>query len=205
MTLTLGKKLKYTIHLAGPNPRKDVLQLENPIAWKAGHWHSVMINLKSLLKSRVEEAALEELMTNLVEAKKKSDAEPIELLLKRPITAFYLRQRNPERILPLDIESVFVMREWKETDEVTLDAYDASGVAGVKWWVANESASLSVAPTQTRGDTKKGSWISVQVRDRAGNASTPFHLPLPGGTVPGLGPDAKDTASIGTGPGKQGG
>jgi hypothetical protein len=144
-------------------------------------------------------------MTNLVEAKKKSDAEPIELLLKRPITAFYLRQRNPERILPLDIESVFVMREWKETDEVTLDAYDASGVAGVKWWVANESASLSVAPTQTRGDTKKGSWISVQVRDRAGNASTPFHLPLPGGTVPGLGPDAKDTASIGTGPGKQGG
>ncbi|MDA1086012.1 MAG: hypothetical protein O2901_03245 [Verrucomicrobia bacterium] len=205
MTFTMGKDLNYTVHLSGPTPRKGALALDHPVTWKAGQWQPVIVDLKKLLESQAEEDEFEELMNNIVAAKEKDEAEPIELLLKRPITSLSLHQASTNKISPLDIESFFVMREWKETDEVTLDAYDASGVAGVRWWVANETDSLSVAPAQAQVAPAKGSWISVEVRDKAGNASPPFRLPLPGGTVPGLRPDASETASIKAAPDKQGG
>jgi hypothetical protein len=205
MMFTMGKNLNYTVHLSGPTPKKGALALDHPLTWKAGQWQPVIIDLKKLLASQADDDELEALMNNIVVEKKKAAAEPLELLLKRPITILSLRQTTTKSISPLDIESFFVMREWKETDEVTLDAYDASGVAGVRWWVANETDSLSVAPTQAQGAPGKGSWISVVVRDKAGNASPPFRLPLPGGIVPGLGPDAGETASLKAVPDKQGG
>jgi hypothetical protein len=79
-----------------------------------------------------------------------------------------------------DLQSVFVFSPWQKNDLIQMDAYDESGIDGIAWESAQHAPELSLTPATLPGSADGNGWMTLRVRDRAGNLSTPLHVPTCG-------------------------
>jgi len=160
MVFDLDSDEKYVLSLTHPKGGKSRINLQSPIEWQSNVWHAVTLDLCELLTGKVEGAALE-----------KTKVKQVKLTIT---------EKGEEKPLngPVDIQSVFVFAPWSEKDTVSMNAYDASGVAGVSWSCAKEDKALSLSPAALSAHGPGDGWLEMRVRDKAGNLSAPLHVPV---------------------------
>ena len=71
------------------------------------------------------------------------------------------------------------MAPWAATDLFTFRAYDASGIAGLFWQGNGQAPHTAIRPAFVKLPADDPVWMKITIRDRAGNNSLPFLLPLP--------------------------
>ncbi len=123
------------------------------IDWQPGRWNNLIIDVRALLKRE----------TGLAEAP------PVrEFALAFPEDTGYAVQ----------IRAAAVLMAWHPGHLLTFRAYDASGIAGV-FWQGGGSEAMALRPARITLPAAEGGWMQVRVRDRAGNESDPYLVPIP--------------------------
>jgi hypothetical protein len=78
------------------------------------------------------------------------------------------------------VQSVYVFAPWNSNDVIRMNAFDESGIAGLNVESTQESTGLTVTPSATPGAAEGTGWMTLRVRDKAGNLSTPLYAPTCG-------------------------
>lgn len=162
---------KYSVALTPNAEDPELLSLKEPIPWRAGVWHSVVIKLKDLLP-------------------------PEEAKDRIRILSVYLMQEGAKDPSAVHLADMCILGEWRSPEQnpvestVTLDGYDISGLAGVEWEYldrrghvikSGRSDGLSLAPAALDLPVAAAPWLALRLRDRAGNASAPVRMPYVNG------------------------
>lgn len=123
------------------------------LKWEAGHWNDLIIDVAAFLQQA------------------SGSNEPFEL-------------REFNIVLPpasdlLHVRAAAIMAPWAATDLFTFRAYDASGIAGLFWQGNGQAPHTAIRPAFVKLPADDPVWMKITIRDRAGNNSLPFLLPLP--------------------------
>jgi hypothetical protein len=78
------------------------------------------------------------------------------------------------------VQSFYIFAPWGSNDVIHMNAFDESGIAGLNVESLQESSGLTVTPAMAPGVPEGTGWMTLRVRDRAGNLSTPLHAPTCG-------------------------
>jgi hypothetical protein len=160
-----GGSKKFTIPLTGSaKASSSVLPLPQPLEWKEGEWTTIIVNVHELIKKHYTDSAMHELT----------------------ITGMTFNRSGTPSKHPLDIGTVAVLAPYAADHVVTLAGYDASGVSGTQWRqidaagkVLASGAGAGLTATPAKLGLKPGpGWLEYTLKDRAGNESTPFRLPV---------------------------
>jgi len=141
----------------------NAVHIQHTMDWKKNVWQDVVLNTRELLKARGGATGIS-------------------------VRSLWLIRDHARDLVPMDVKDFFVHSKWGQTDLVKLDAYDASGVAGMEWQVVNDKAEvlksgttdkLQIAPASLHPQPGEHAWLEVKVRDRTGNLSVPVRMPFP--------------------------
>ena len=138
--------------------KKTTLRLPSPITWASNEWTALTLDARTLLAGKL----------------------PADALAKSRITQLSVRITGATHDTPLDLQSLFILSDWGQGDTITLNAFDASGIAGLTWGEGQSASALTASPATLSGVDRKSGWLALRVRDRAGNVSIPLRIPLPG-------------------------
>lgn len=156
MTLELSDQGKRHLSLTQATDGKTSISLDTPIAWQSNTWHAVAFDLAAALAGTVKPDSLADLT----------------------VKALHVSVKDAEADQPLDLQSVFVFSRWQQEDTVDMRAYDASGVGGLTWTCDKQSSGTSLSPASLQANLAGEGWLVMRMRDKAGNLSTPLHVPL---------------------------
>jgi hypothetical protein len=129
------------------------------LAWEPGRWNDLIVDVAALVRQE--------------------GGNDSSLLL-----------RECDLILPdgaqhrLQIRAAAVMSAWGPNDLARFQPYDASGIAGIFWQGGGHSAHTLLRPARIAPPAGDSTWLKLTVRDRAGNATAPYLLPLPPPSAP---------------------
>jgi hypothetical protein len=126
-----------------------------PLTWSSNVWESFVLDVDKLLKNKLPSVS-----TNLFVVK--------SLTFTSSGKAKHLRQQ---------LQSVFIFAPWDTNDQIKMNAYDESGIAGIQWESALQTEDMSLTPATLPESAKKTGWLTLGVRDKAGNLSIPLHIP----------------------------
>ncbi len=155
LTLECHGKRTYHIPLSGkPKRNEPVLAMPEPIEWKPGAWHPVTLDLHALLSPLMSGREWNSLRVHRLRFSVETGPRPETTCLR----------------------SVFVFSAWGPEHEVKVNAFDASGIAETLWRIEDAAPTMTFAPAGM--DQTLNRWATAQVRDRAGNLSFPWHIPL---------------------------
>ncbi len=160
----------YSISLTAPGTADTELNRTRQIQWDPGKWNRLAFNVRDLMKA----AGLTD-----------------EVLGKTVIASVTVQRRGTHHQEPLFLDDFFIhgpAAEPSKPDPLQWYAYDASGVASlqvecvadddqVQW---TEELPLTGADLNTLRGKLPGphAWLRCSARDKAGNLSVPFWLPL---------------------------
>ncbi len=168
--LTTSGDVVYTISLT--RPRKNVLELnrKQEFDWKPGTWQNFNFNVREMFL----EAGL--------------TAEEMQKITIKSIDFRRLRVEGREQLM-LDDFFVYGLPEKADTvDELKWHAFDKSGLAGLELnafdqnakelWQQSYKVSEPLDLQALRAKSTGLTWLSCAAKDKAGNLSIPFWLPL---------------------------
>jgi hypothetical protein len=145
----------YTLALAdlpatpgGPVPPK-------PSTWQSNVWESFTLDLAALLKDKRPPGASGHIM----------------------VKGLTFLSVGTKTNIAQHLQSVFVFAPWSTNDLIRMDAYDESGIGGIMWESAQQTTAMSLTPASLPGTAEENGWMTLRVRDKAGNLSTPLHVP----------------------------
>jgi hypothetical protein len=124
------------------------------LKWEPGRWNDLMVDVAEFLK---QESGL---------------AEAFEL----QEFAIVLPAASPYR---LQVRAGAILSAWAATDVLAFRAYDASGVSGLTWQGGGQAPFTVIRPARVSLPADDPCWMKLAIRDRAGNASHPFLVPIP--------------------------
>jgi hypothetical protein len=124
-----------------------------PLTWEPNRWQDTIVDVRAFLRRE----------TGL------SEAPPLQLL------GFALADDDSFEI---QIRAAGVLMAWRPEHTLSLRAYDASGIAGV-YWQGGSSELTVLRPARIALPADDPLWMKARVRDRAGNESQPFLVPIP--------------------------
>lgn len=130
------------------------LSLPEPIEWQSNQWHGVSLNLMELFKEKLPQ-------------------ERYNMVLQR----LKFRISNNSDKSPLYLQSCYVYSAWGESDAIEINAFDASGIEGILWESAGQNSGCELSPTLIPHQHCAQSWMTVRVKDRAGNLTPPIWIP----------------------------
>ncbi len=136
------------------------LSLPKPITWVSNEWASVTLDVASLLKD--------------------AGVTGKQAVVK---SLSFVETGLPTNGL-LNIQSVFAFAPWGPGDRVVMDAYDESGISGVSWETAQHSDGPALEPGSLAASAAGQGWVTMRMRDKAGNLSAPLYLPMGGRYAP---------------------
>jgi hypothetical protein len=162
----------YTISTMAPGKARSELGRGVKIPWNAGSWVPISLNVPELLK---QQAGL--------------SADRVSSLVVSTIT---ISRRNCTHAEPMDLDE-FYLHATPSADNAARHmswyAYDCSGVAALQMeclgpdekpqWTHTESA-RSVDLHALAQKVNGCQWFKCQARDKAGNLSAPFYVPIAG-------------------------
>ncbi|OPZ29380.1 MAG: hypothetical protein BWZ02_01017 [Lentisphaerae bacterium ADurb.BinA184] len=177
--LSGGQKLAFSLTHSDKNP--PGVQPPWKTEWTPGQWRGFAFNLREL----VLDALTAELREKAGAAKELKDEPPAETRKRaektmagmRVLQAGFRLEGAPEQYL-IQVQSVVIYSPWAG-ESVALDAYDASGVAGLTvrgsadWPVA----ALACKPAELRAGSGPDGWVELLPRDKAGNLGLPVAVP----------------------------
>ena len=79
----------------------------------------------------------------------------------------------------IQIRAAAILSAWAPDDRVVFRAYDASGIAGATWQGGGQAAQTAIFPARINLPSDDPCWLKIIFRDRPGNMTTPFLLPIP--------------------------
>ncbi|MFA6930201.1 MAG: hypothetical protein WCT05_07730, partial [Lentisphaeria bacterium] len=170
--LTTDQDKVYTISLT--KPRKNILELNRTqtFTWTAGQWQNFSFDVRQmLLDSGMKEEELKTLTFKSV-GFRRLRTEDRDLLL---LDDFFIHG------IPEDDKTPDLLK-WNAFDQSGLAALDVSAVdeQGKDTWQhrfpLGENADLNILRSKSKGRQ----WLRCSARDKAGNLSIPFWLPLQG-------------------------
>jgi hypothetical protein len=125
-------------------------------ARKGERWETFCFDLRDLLRQKLSPAELR----------------------SESIREFALMPAEAARYTPITVRDFFVFADWQTKDVVKVDAFDASGVAGVVAGSGALTKELALAPATVPAADIQDGWLMLRVRDRAGNTSDPIRIPF---------------------------
>lgn len=159
MAFAFPEKEEVVVPLTRLVSAKGEAELPELIAWDSNSWHSVAVDLRSLLGDKIGRARMSAL----------------------PVQYLQFRRTGTKVGESLHLQSAYIYSDWEPSGLVEIDAYDASGTDGVLASRGEvESGRMTFAPASLQGDEAAPGWMSLRVRDRAGNLSLPVRIPPAG-------------------------
>lgn len=147
---------EYTVPLGPSSGKGKELPLPQRIVWVSNAWTEVTVHVGELLRGALSRDALAAVR----------------------IVSLGFRFDEAPKGHQLDLQSLFIFAPWGPEDAVQLDAFDASGVAGVRCG-ATVVDGFDVRPAALPAGADAGTgWLALQVQDKAGNRSFPLRVPL---------------------------
>ena len=153
--------------LAGQSTKKKKISpLPDPIQWQPDTWHTVNLNIPELL------------------------AQLGKTVGSTRVSRLMFCMRHPRSGLYLQVQNVFVFAPWRPEDTVSVDAYDASGLAGIEWGYAPAATGdvpdgkwqfipgAAITPATLPAPPPDHPWIALRARDKAGHVSFTTRLPI---------------------------
>ncbi len=127
------------------------------MAWEPGRWNDIVIDVPGLIRrtSGIRDAI---------------DLRDLDILLS---------EKSPYVI---QVRAVAVMRAWTPADRLVLRAYDASGIDGLYWQGGGHAPFTALRPALAALPEDDNTWMKLRVRDRAGNETAPYLVPMPPAT-----------------------
>ncbi|MBN1864334.1 MAG: hypothetical protein JW808_05485 [Victivallales bacterium] len=129
-------------------------------------WQTLVIDIKSLLKSRANKKTQE--------------------LAKTSVKLIRFEVKDVEEKYSMDLLAFSVFKKSSHDDKIRLDGYDSSGIAGVSWKLLDEDGKIvgegdnvtpEIALSSLPGNGKV-QWLFASLLDRAGNRARPMIFPL---------------------------
>lgn len=191
IVLAPSKGDPYIIPLTGEDEGDRILNLVEPIVWRADTWYPIIVNVRDLIQASLEEAKFEELL-NAAEVKDEKklrieaviEEEELQKIFRRiRIGSLTIKVTDAEGMHPIDLQSVFIFAKWLTTDVVKMNAFDASGIGGIDWALEKIQSDVSLSPASVGPGLGQPGWIVMRVRDQAGNLSIPLHIPTHGNAM----------------------
>ena len=81
------------------------------------------------------------------------------------------------RQMVVDVADMCVFSEWDADATVRVDAFDISGVAELLYGRDGRTDTMEIRPASIHAADWEDGWLSLRVRDRAGNISKPMRIP----------------------------
>ena len=160
----------YTLSLQKPATAATELNRTETIAWQANVWKRLSFNVRDQLRAAgVAEDKLQALV----------------------VTTLHFRRGSASHAELLQLDDVFLHTATPDEamkDTLTWYAYDASGIASLEieyhdeqdkvlWRESLPSPTADLRPLRPKAVGR--GWLMCQAKDKAGNLSVPFWLPLP--------------------------
>ncbi|NLF22405.1 MAG: hypothetical protein GX590_04525, partial [Lentisphaerae bacterium] len=127
------------------------------LKWEPGRWNDLIIDVAAFLK---RESGVTDPF----------DVREFDIVL-------------PASSQTLHVRAGVILAPWAPTDLFTFRAYDASGIAGLDWQGGGHAPHTALRPGLVKLPADDPAWMKLAVRDRAGNPSPPFLLPIPPATA----------------------
>ena len=127
------------------------------LKWEPGRWNDLIIDVAAFLK---RESGVTDPF----------DVREFDIVL-------------PASSQTLHVRAGVILAPWAPTDLFTFRAYDASGIAGLDWQRGGHAPHTALRPGLVKLPADDPAWMKLAVRDRAGNPSPPFLLPIPPATA----------------------
>lgn len=159
--LVLGIKpaTNIVVALTSNDKRNDGrLPFPKPVDWHPNVWESFTLDVAELLKDKLPPDAAKELS----------------------VQSLAFVTINGVTNVSLHVQSVFVLAPWGAGDRVVMDAYDESGIGGIDWEATQRTEQTALEPAALAVTSGMPEWVTMRARDKAGNLSTPLHLPVCG-------------------------
>lgn len=129
-----------------------------PLTWASNAWQSFIIDAGKLIKNQQPAGSTNQFVVK---------------------SLTFITDGNAKRCQQ-QLQSVFVFASWKTNDLIKMDAYDESGIAGIQWKDTLQTNGTSLTPYSLPASVKETGWLTLRVRDKAGNLSLPLHIPILG-------------------------
>jgi hypothetical protein len=149
----LGRR---AISLTDRKRGKGRLVLPTAVAWSTNAWQEVILNISDLLRQELPRANLA--------------AHPIKSL---GISLGKIKNNGS-----LAIREMIVFSAWNDQHRVTVDAFDASGLASTPTQELLGDGRIVLAPMAFAERATAGTWTLMTVADKAGNRSYPLRIPF---------------------------
>jgi hypothetical protein len=146
----------------------DAAVVKGNVKWEPGRWNDLIVDVDALLRRESGAGAAPQVR---------------DLDISLPGDAAH----------SLQFRAAAIMSAWNPGDLLVLRAYDASGIEGLFWQGGGHAPLTALRPARVALPADDPVWMKLTVRDRAGNSTAPFLLPIPPSTSapPGL-PVAED-------------
>lgn len=154
----------YTLTLPAAGGRHAAIY--GMITGKAGEWQNILVNAETFL---------------CAETGVKTVPDIREIILAFP---------DKKAVRAIQIRSVALLAPYGEKDTVRFRAYDVSGISGLVW-SGGGSEKLTIRPTQVTKSADTA-WLDIRIRDRSGNHSPVYMIPVPPVPLPGNPPAGID-------------
>lgn len=167
--LTAADGKAYSISLTDPGQAVTELNRTQTFAWKRGDWERFSFNVRDMLKAA---GVTDEAIAGMV------------------ITGVNFQRRNAKNKESLYLDDFFIhgpAPNPAEPDLLKWYAYDASGVEALEMSCVDADDKVLWTETRTerqvdlnplRAKISGGAWIRAASKDKAGNLSVPFWIPL---------------------------
>lgn len=157
LVLDMTNKTSWILPLNYSAEGTNYLRLPAPITWNSNRWQTVAVNVRELLREKMKP----------------------EDLAAAQISALHLWTTNSMANMALHVQNLFVYSDWPAGGKVTVDAYDASGVAGLAWEYVNDLDQIGAPPGVPNPGGASSGWYVARAKDKAGNLSAPLRTPAP--------------------------
>ena len=160
---------KWRIPLTGKQKAAGiVVPLPARVDWRENEWVPVLLDLMKLLKPKLEAHKRWRKHKGAVH-----------------VTEMRLMHLPANRAHQLHVKNVTVFKRTQKDDVIRMNAYDASGIAGVRWEYRRRGKVLKQGRTDKTefrlaalGLPRAPGWLHCRAVDRAGNESSPVVFPL---------------------------
>jgi hypothetical protein len=150
-------------------------------AWLPGEWKSVILDMNELKTSSRSEKLL-------------SDSAILDGTWVKMI-AFGAAAYNSKPV-EMHLQSLFAFSTWGKEDEISMRAYDASGIGEYVSSLDRAEVQDDSPPVDLLAGQGLGKWLTMRARDKAGNLSPPVRIPCVGYPEPEPQPAAKPEPAV---------
>jgi len=134
--------------------RADNKILFASLDWKPGRWNDLMVDVPACLREL------------------SGSADPFIL----QEFAIVMPAGGPA---VLQVRAGAILAAWAPTDLLVFKAYDASGVAGIRWQGNGQAPHTAFRPALVKLPAAEPCWMRFAIRDRAGNTTPVQLVPIP--------------------------